>query len=409
MNDPFVAMSPADIAQTSGDRGRDEDLAQEASTRFGVWAARGQLASPRRALLVTGFAWLSIAVIVLRFTLASVTTDVLAFLAAAVVGFLAHGVADRTEQGAQAAAAAGAARATAEADRMRAALLAAVSHDLRSPLAAAVAAVSGLRSPDPQLTAADQDELLVTAEESLDLLSRLAATLLDVSRLQAGTRSVFPRPADLDEIIACSLGDLGPPGRTVRVDLPPGLPKVMADPPVMERVIANLTANALRYSPAGSPPLLTASARRGRIELRVIDCGPGVSEADRGRMFAPFQRLGDIGGTTGIGLGLAVSRGLTEAMRGTLQPAPTPGGGLTMTMSLPAAPTADTALGPDGLASAANQPPPPGQVWRHHRRRAMTAGTGPVDQAEGRRRQNNVRPRPAHRRRRECGGGDAGA
>ena len=124
----------------------------------------------------------------------------------------------------------------------------------------------------------------------------------------------------------------------MRVDLPPGLPKVVADPPVMERVIANLTANALRYSPAGSPPLLTASASSGRIELRVIDCGPGVPEADRDRMFAPFQRLGDTDSATGVGLGLAVSRGLTEAMRGTLQPAQTPGGGLTMTMSMPAAP-----------------------------------------------------------------------
>ncbi len=146
------------------------------------------------------------------------------------------------------------------------------------------------------------------------------------------------RPRHLEEIITCSLAGLGPSGRTVRVDLPPGLPKVVADPPVMERVIANLTANALLYSPSGSPPRLTASARSGRIELRVIDCGPGVPAADRDRMFAPFQRLGDTGSTTGVGLGLAVSRGLTEAMRGTLQPARTPGGGLTMTMSLPAAP-----------------------------------------------------------------------
>jgi len=156
-----------------------------------------------------------------------------------------------------------------------------------------------------------------------------------VTRLQAGARSVFPRPADLAEIIAGSLAGLGPAGRSVRVDLPPGLPEVVADPPVMERVIANLTANALRYSPAGSPPRLAARARRGRIELRVIDRGPGVPEADRERMFAPFQRLGDTGSATGVGLGLAVSRGLTEAMRGTLQPGQTPGGGLTM--SLPAA------------------------------------------------------------------------
>jgi two-component system sensor histidine kinase KdpD len=231
---------------------------------------------------------------------------------------------------------------------MRAALLAAVSHDLRSPLAAAAAAVNCLRLPDLQLTAADQDELLATAEESLGMLSRLAATLLDVTRLQAGARSVFPRPADLEEIITCSLVGLGPSGRTVRVDLPPGLPKVMADPPVMERVIANLTANALRYSPTGAPPLVTASARSGRIELRVIDCGPGVPEADRDRMFAPFHRLGNTDSTTGLGLGLAVSRSLTEAMCGTLQPAQTPGGGLTMTMSLPAAAPRRTRANPPG-------------------------------------------------------------
>jgi His Kinase A (phospho-acceptor) domain len=236
-------------ASRHADRGRPEDLVQETITRFGIWAARWQLAGPWRALLFTGFAGLSIAVIVLRF--ASVTTDVLAFLAAVVVGFLAHGVADRTEQDAGPAAGA---------DRMRAALLAAVSHDLRSPLAAAAAAVSCLRSRDLQVTAADQDELLATAEESLDLLSRLAASLLDVSRLQAGARSVFPRPADLEEIIECSLAGLGPPGRNVQVDLPPGLPKVVADPPVMERVIPNLTAKCTAVL-AGR---ITAAADRQR-------------------------------------------------------------------------------------------------------------------------------------------------
>jgi K+-sensing histidine kinase KdpD len=338
MNAPSVAVSFEDTAQTRADHGRAENLVQETITRFDIWTPRWHLASPRRALLFTGFAWLSIVVITLRFTRAPVITDVLAFLVAAVAGCFAHRVAGRSEQGARAVAAAGAAGPMAEADRMRAALLAAVSHDLRSPLAAAAAAVNCLRLPDLQLTTADQDELLATAEESLGLLSRLAATLLDVTRLQAGARSVFPRPADLEEIITCSLAGLGPSGRTVRVDLPPGLPKVVADPPVMERVIANLAANALRYSPAGAPPLLTASARSGRIELRVIDCGPGVPEADRDRMFAPFERLGNTDSTTGVGLGLAVSRGLTEAMRGTLQPAQTPGGGLTMTMSLPAAP-----------------------------------------------------------------------
>ena len=158
------------------------------------------------------------------------------------------------------AAAAEVARAFAEADRMRTSLLAAVSHDLRTPLAAAQAAVSCLRSGDIPLTAEDHDELLATADESLDQLAHLIASLLDVSRLQAGALPVFPRPADLGEIITRSLDGFGPQARAVTVAFPPDLSQVMADPPIMERVIANVTANALRYSPDGSPPLLTATA-----------------------------------------------------------------------------------------------------------------------------------------------------
>ena len=211
MNAPSVEVSSQDISQTRADHGRAENLVQETITRFGIWTPRWQLASLQRTLLFTGFAWLIIAVIVLRFTLASVTTDVLAFLAAAVVGFFAHDATGRTEQRARAAAA-GATGPTAEADRMRVALLAAVSHDLRSPLAAAAAAVSCLRSPDLKLTPADQDELLATAEESLDLLSRLAATLLDVTRLQAGAPWVFPpgRPGRDHRVLAGWSPAVGP-------------------------------------------------------------------------------------------------------------------------------------------------------------------------------------------------------
>jgi two-component system, OmpR family, sensor histidine kinase KdpD len=249
------------------------------------------------------------------------------------VSRLARDAAGRTRQAARAAEAVDA---IAEADRIRTALLAAVSHDLRTPLAAAQAAVSCLRSADLPLTEEDHDELLATADESLNQLAHLIASLLDVSRLQAGALPVFPRPADLSEIIARSLRGLGPPVRAVAVHCPPGLPQVMADPPLMERVIVNLAGNALRYSPAGSPPLLTAGARGDRVELRVIDRGPGIPQAERDRAFLPFQRLGATGSTTGVGLGLTVSRGLTEAMGGTLKPEETPGGGLTMTISLPA-------------------------------------------------------------------------
>jgi len=231
-----------------------------------------------------------------------------------------------------------AARPIAAADRMRTALLAAVSHDLRTPLASAKAAVTSLRSPDMHWDAADTAELLATADESLDRLTRLVDNLLDMSRLQAGALSLFPRPSGLDEIVALALDDIGPAGRYITVEIPETLPAVRADPAILERVVVNLAENALRYSPAGKAPLLAASALGDRVELRVVDRGPGIPEEDRERMFVPFQRLGDTDNTTGVGLGLALSRGLTEAMGGTLTAEDTPGGGLTMTVSLPAAP-----------------------------------------------------------------------
>ena len=232
---------------------------------------------------------------------------------------------------------AGQAARVAEADRARAELLAAVSHDLRTPLAAAKAAVSGLRAGDARLTADDRADLLAVAEESLDRLAHLAASLLDVSRLQAGARAVFPRPASVGEIVAAALEALGPQPRPVLADIPSGLPEVMADLAIAERVIVNLAGNALCYSPAGVPPLLTARTAGNRVELRVVDHGPGIPAADRKRVFQPFCRLGTLGDSTGVGLGLAVARSLAETMGGTVEPEDTPGGGLTMVLTLPAA------------------------------------------------------------------------
>jgi two-component system sensor histidine kinase KdpD len=247
-------------------------------------------------------------------------------------------------------AAAKAAGPIAEADRMRTALLAAVSHDLRTPLASAKAAVTSLRSADVQWGDEDRDELLATADESLDRLAHLVDNLLDMSRLQAGAMSVFPRPAGLDDAVARALDDLGIGRKAVVVDIPDSLPAVRVDPGILERIIVNLVGNALRYSPEGSPPLLTASVLDDRVELRVVDRGPGIPEQDRDRMFVPFQRLGDTDNTTGVGLGLALSRGLTEAMGGTLDPEDTPGGGLTMTLSLPAV------IEPDGPGPDRSEP-----------------------------------------------------
>ncbi|MFW5419933.1 sensor histidine kinase KdpD [Nocardiopsis sp. CNT-189] len=225
----------------------------------------------------------------------------------------------------------------AEADRMRSALLAAVSHDLRTPLASAKASVTSLRSKEVRFSAEDREELLCAADESLDLLTRLVGDLLDMSRLQSGVLGVSPVELDLADSLPYVLGEFGAEGRDVRVELPAGLPTVRADAGLLERVLVNVVRNALRFSPAGRPPRITAAEGDDTVELRVADHGPGVPEEQRDRLFVPFQRLGDSDNTTGLGLGLALSRGLTEAMGGTLEPETTPGGGLTMKITLPAA------------------------------------------------------------------------
>jgi len=234
--------------------------------------------------------------------------------------------------------AAAAAKPLAEADRMRTALLAAVSHDLRTPLAAAKASVASLRSADVHFDADDRAELLATADESLDRLTGLVSNLLDMSRLQAGALGVTILAVGAEEVVPRALADFGPAGRAVVTHLPAHLPALAADPGLLERVLVNLIGNALRYSPPGRPPVVTAGALGDRVELRVIDHGPGIP-ADRWEyVFLPFQRLGDRDNHTGVGLGLALSRGLTEAMGGTVVPEETPGGGLTMVITLPGAP-----------------------------------------------------------------------
>ena len=125
------------------------------------------------------------------------------------------------------------------------------------------------------------------------------------------------------------------------------VPDVSADAALLERVLANVIANAVRYSPPDRPPMVTVSDHGGQVEIRVVDHGPGIPVADYDRVFQPFQRLGDRDNTTGLGLGLALSRGLTEAMSGTLTPEATPGGGLTMTIALPVAAPENTTGDPE--------------------------------------------------------------
>ncbi|MGW4728671.1 ATP-binding protein [Streptomyces shenzhenensis] len=219
------------------------------------------------------------------------------------------------------------------ADRLRTALLRAVGHDLRTPLAAGWAAVTSLRSRDVAFSAEDRDELLAAAAESMAKLNRLVENLLDLSRLEAGALTLNLRATSLEEVLPMALGDV-PDAEVADVE---GIPEVLADPPLLERVIANLVGNAARYTPPGKKVLVTASALAGRVELRIVDRGPGLPADGRELLFGPFQRLGDTDNTTGLGLGLALARGLTEAMNGTLTPEDTPGGGLTMVVSLPEA------------------------------------------------------------------------
>ncbi|QRV30643.1 sensor histidine kinase KdpD [Streptomyces californicus] len=227
------------------------------------------------------------------------------------------------------------ARRLAEGNRIRTALLAAVSHDLRTPLAAIKAAVSSLRSDDVAWSDEDEAELLEGIEDGADRLDHLVGNLLDMSRLQTGTVTPLIREIDLDEVVPMALG--GVPEGSVELDIPETLPMVAVDPGLLERVVANIVENAVKYNPGREPVAVAASALGGRVELRVVDRGRGVPDEAKDRIFEPFQRYGDAPRGSGVGLGLAVSRGFAEAMGGTLDAEDTPGGGLTMVLTLAAA------------------------------------------------------------------------
>ncbi|HVU61053.1 MAG TPA: ATP-binding protein [Mycobacteriales bacterium] len=217
-------------------------------------------------------------------------------------------------------------------NRMRTALLTAVSHDLRTPLASVKASVSSLRQTDVTWSPRDEAELLATIEESADRLDALIANLLDMSRVHTGSLQPLLRPISIDEIAPLAVHGLD--AAQVEFDIPDDLPLVATDPGLLERAVANLVGNAVRYCPPGQPARLVARRDRDWVSLDIVDHGPGVPDAMKSRMFEPFQQLGDQRNTEGVGLGLAVARGFVEAMGGTLQALDTPGGGLTMRLTL---------------------------------------------------------------------------
>lgn len=223
----------------------------------------------------------------------------------------------------------------AAANETRGALLSAVEHDLRSPLTSIKAAAGSLRDEHLPLGPDDRAELLATVEESADRLTGLVDNLLDSSRLAAGAVTPLLAPVGYDEVAATALLGLEGADR-VRVEIDEDLPDVLADAGLLDRVLANVVDNALRHG--GTEVVLRASAYSDRVELRVVDRGRGVAPRERDALFAAFQRLGDRDATSGLGLGLSVAQGLTVVMGGELTAEDTPGGGLTVVISLPAAP-----------------------------------------------------------------------
>ncbi|WP_433285947.1 DUF4118 domain-containing protein [Pseudonocardia sp. CA-142604] len=227
----------------------------------------------------------------------------------------------------------------ADATELRSALLSALGHDLRTPLASIKASANSLRDRDLRLSEHDSSELAATIEESADRLTAVVNNLLDSSRIATGAVAPELRPVGLDEVALLAMRGLDPtyrPTERVGLEIDERLPAVLADPGLLERVVVNVVDNALRHG-AGAPVKLRASKYADMVELRVVDSGPGVPADRLNRMFSPFQRLGDRG-NSGLGLGLSVARGFTEAMGGTITAEDTPGGGLTIVISLPAAP-----------------------------------------------------------------------
>ncbi|MEX5258044.1 sensor histidine kinase [Kocuria arenosa] len=222
---------------------------------------------------------------------------------------------------------------------MRTALLAAVSHDLRTPLAGIKASVSSLRMGDVVLSEEDTAELLANIEESTDQLTERIDDLLDMSRIQSGNLIVHRVPLELADLAGAAVRAACAPEQLSRIstDIPLDTPPVLGDHGLLVRVIANLVENAFRHSGHG-PVTLQAATVADSVQLRIIDHGPGVAHPDQERIFQPLQRLGDRDNTTGVGLGLAVARGLAEGVGGQLNAEDTPGGGLTMVLSLRAAP-----------------------------------------------------------------------
>lgn len=224
-----------------------------------------------------------------------------------------------------------------QSDQMRAALLTAVSHDLRGPLASTKAAISSLMNTEINWSGSDRQELLETANHSLDQLNNLIENLLDMSRLEGNAISLHWRSVDVEDAISGAIKALKSNRILADIRIQESLPAINVDPILLERVLVNLIENAIRFNPKDQAIEIEAGCTENGVDIKVIDHGPGVEPKNRGKIFVPFQRLGDRDNTTGVGLGLAIVKGFTELMDGKVSTDETPSGGLTMVLTFGAA------------------------------------------------------------------------
>jgi len=243
-------------------------------------------------------------------------------------------LADGARRGAETAREAALAR---RSDALKTALLRAVTHNLRTPLASIKASVSGLRQPDATFPDEDRAELLAEIEEEADRLDRLVTNLLDASRLEAGGLTVSRHPQDLAELVGAAVERIQSrlAGRQVQVHIPEELPPVACDYAQIDQVVTNLLENALLHTPPGTPVLARAERDNGVVRVEVVDRGPGIPAADRERLFHPFER--GRSRAPGTGLGLTIARGFVEAHGGQLWLEEGPEAGARFVFTLPLA------------------------------------------------------------------------
>jgi two-component system sensor histidine kinase KdpD len=214
------------------------------------------------------------------------------------------------------------ARVQAESDRLRAALLTSISHDLRTPLASIIGTVSSLRRYADKYDAADRDELLATLESEAERLNRFVSNLLDMTKLESGMIDMKLDLADVAEIIGAALERTASvlARHQIKVSLAPDLPMLRLDPTLFEQVLFNLLDNAAKYAPAGSRIDLRAGRDGDVVAVQVMDEGPGIPPDDLERIFDKFYRVqAQDRRRAGTGLGLAICRGFIEAQGGRIE------------------------------------------------------------------------------------------